>query len=61
MYIPWWDSQKLDFLNYLNTVFPPDPFETFLCGSTFDIATFCLQEKEGMFVNVECVALSTIN
>ena len=49
-----YDSQRFDFLNYLKMVLPPDAFETLLCGSLFDKTAFCLGEKEGMLVNVEC-------
>ena len=46
-----YDSQKLDFFEYLKTVLPPDAFETFLRGNMFDKTAFCLGEKEGMLIN----------
>ena len=49
-----YDSQRLDFLNYLKTALPPDAFETFLCGSIFDKTAFCLGKKEDTLVNIEC-------
>ena len=48
-----YDSQRLDFLDYLKMVLPPDDFETFLCGSIFDKTAFCLREKQGMLINDE--------
>ena len=48
------DCQGLDFKNYLKTVLPPDAFETFLCGSICDKTAFCLGEKEGVLVDIEC-------
>ena len=35
------DFQRLDFLNYLKMALPPDAFETFLHGSSFDTTSFC--------------------
>ena len=49
-----YDPQRLDFLDYLKTVLPPDAFEAFVHGSIFDKTAFCLGEKEGMLVNDEC-------
>ena len=41
-----YDSQRLDFKNYLKTVLPSDAFEIFLRGTIFDKATFCLEERK---------------
>ena len=38
----------------LRTVLPPDAFETFIRCSIFDKTAFCLGEKEGMLVSIEC-------
>ena len=43
-----YDSQSLDFWEYLKTVIPPDAFENFLRGNIFDKTSFCLGEKEGI-------------
>ena len=48
-----YDSQRLDFLDYLKTVHPPDAFETFLHVSIFDKTPFCLGEEQGILVNDE--------
>ena len=42
-----YDSQRLDILDYLKMVLPPDAFKTFLHGRIFDKTAFCLGEKEG--------------
>ena len=49
-----YDSQRLDFLEYLKTVLPPNVFKAFVCGSIVDKTAFCLAEKQGMLVNDEC-------
>ena len=48
------DSQRLDFLDYLKTILPPDAFETFLRVSIFDKTAFCLGEEQGMLIKDEC-------
>ena len=48
------DSERLDFLDYLRTVLPPDALKTFLRGSIVDKTVFCLGETEGVLVNNEC-------
>ena len=40
MYISY-DFQRLEFLDYLKTLLPPDVFEAYLHGSIFDKTTFC--------------------
>ena len=49
-----YDSLRLDFLDYLKMVLPPDAFKTFLRGSIFDKTASCLGENRGMLVNTEC-------
>ena len=47
-------SQRLDFLDYLKKVLPPDAFKAFLWGSIFDKSAFCLGEKQDLSINDEC-------
>ena len=41
-----YDSQGLNFFNYLKKVLPSDAFGAFLCGSFFDKTVFCWEKRK---------------
>ena len=48
-----YDSQRLEFLDYLKTDLPSDTFTTLLLGSIFAKTAFCLGQKQGMLIKDE--------